>query len=292
MHSTTQDDKKCLQSFLDEEAYNKALAACGTNYAMINNLVMDNTIGICETDELLKSAIEQSISHQYVVYHQDKIDVDKDEPTKNITISKKRTLEAASAYKGKKVAILNFANNHSIGGSPWYAGAQEESICRCSTLYPCLKAKNTDFYQLHINMFREGKLDSWGNDDLIYTPNVEIIKTDESSPRILKREDRYSVDVITCAAPQLGEYYDQDKFESVIKSRIEKILQVAKKEKVEVLILGAFGCGAFRNPPQIVAKAFKTLLEQYYIETVEFAIYCRPNRSADNYMTFEEVLKI
>ena len=59
----------------------------------------------------------------------------------------KRTLEAAKYYKGKKVAVLNFANSHFIGGAPFSAGAQDESICRCSTLYPCLQAMCEVFYQ-------------------------------------------------------------------------------------------------------------------------------------------------
>ena len=46
--------------------------------------------------------------------------------------------------------------------------------------------------------------------------------------------------------------YESD--EELITSRIKKILDVAAKERVEVLILGAWGCGAFRNPREVVAK--------------------------------------
>ena len=58
----------------------------------------------------------------------------------------------------------------------------------------------------------------------------------------------------------------------MITSRIKKILDVAAREHNEVLILGAWGCGAFKNPTDIVARVFFSLLEDYNFETVEFAL--------------------
>ena len=106
------------------------------------------------------------------------------------------------------------------------------------------------------------------------------------------------MDVITCAAPYLGAIPREERknisvFELmlVFSARIERILEVAKKKGVEVLILGAFGCGAFANPPEIVAKAFKEALAEYgkYFETVEFAVYCSKEET-QNYRVFKEVL--
>ena len=67
--------------------------------------------------------------------------------------------------------------------------------------------------------------------------------------------------------------------------RIKRILELAAKEKVEVLILGAFGCGAFENPPEIVADIFASLIKLYNFETVEFAVFCR--NDIKNYDVFE-----
>ena len=61
-------------------------------------------------------------------------------------------------------------------------------------------------------------------------------------------------------------------YESAIRSRIKKILDVAAKERNEVVILGAWGCGAFRNPVEIVAKVFVELVKNYDFEIVEFAL--------------------
>ena len=96
----------------------------------------------------------------------------------------------------------------------------------------------------------------------------------------LPHDEWYKVDVITCAAPDFRRVsYLPDNYEALITSRIKKILDVACKERVEVLILGAWGCGAFKNPSEIVAKVFHTLLPNYDFETVEFAFASRDDVS-------------
>jgi uncharacterized protein (TIGR02452 family) len=81
------------------------------------------------------------------------------------------------------------------------------------------------------------------------------------------------VDVITSAAPEMKSMRSVPaNYEEIINSRVKKILDVAAKEKVEVLILGAWGCGAFKNDSKVVANAFYTLLKNYNFEVVEFAL--------------------
>lgn len=192
-------------------------------------------------------------------------------------MSGKRSFEAAKGYPNKKIAVLNYANNHSIGGAPFIAGAQEESLCRCSTLLPCLEAMRKPFYQLHRQMYMAHELDYLGNDDLIYTPDVVVFKTDERTnfvyPQMMCRDEWYKVNVITCAAPQLNRAADlPNNYEQIIRSRIKKILDVASMEGNEVVILGAWGCGAFKNPIEIVARIFVELVKNYDFEVVEFAL--------------------
>ena len=213
-----------------------------------------------------------------------------------IVVSKKRALEAARDYKGKKVGVLNFADALTPGGAVLYgASTQEEAICRCSTLYENISkdAMLEVFYQPH------KLLNVLYNDDIIYTPDVVVFKEDTSEANMLPKEEWYPVDVITCAAPYLGAIPKEERktistFELMLifSTRIERILEVAKKKGVEVLILGAFGCGAFVNPPEIVAKIFKEALEIYgkYFEIVEFAVYCAEEETR-NYKVFKEVLE-
>lgn len=247
------------------------------DYHSLNRKVMVDTLNQCEEIQPLMEAIDHSIHKQYIVYHNDDISqpIACDSKTKYI-VSEKRSFEAAQAYPGKKVAVLSFANNHSIGGAPFSAGAQEESLCRASTLYPCIKALDNEFYVLHRHLYETGIINHLGNDDLIYTPDVVVFKTDERTdpvyPQMMEPKDWYKVNIITCAAPELRYGYKPDNYKAIITSRIKKILDVAAKEQNEVLILGAWGCGAFKNPTDVVARVFKELLKNYNFETVEFAM--------------------
>ena len=263
------------------------------DYRRINYEVMDDTYALCKNNEALKNAIDNSIKKEYIVYEDEEVALEPISAYKNIKIvvSKERTYEAAEKYKGKKICCLDFANNHSIGGGPWHAGAQEESMCRTSTLYPCLEAQRSSFYEKHILEFESRRIDSMGNNDLIYIPDVVVFKTDESIPKLKPETEWFKTDVIVAAAPQLWGPYDEKRYKELMTSRIKRILDVAAKEKAEVLILGAFGCGAFHNPPEIVAEIFATLIKKYNFEIVEFAVFCRGNNTA-NYDIFKEELAL
>lgn len=99
---------------------------------------------------------------------------------------------------------------------------------------------------------------------------------------------------MTCAAPNLRSFSQEDissiNLYDIFLKRIERIFQVAAVNKNDILILGAFGCGAFLNPPQLVAKAFRDAQEKYssYFETIEYAIYCS-EKDAQNFIEFSQV---
>ncbi len=258
---------------------------------------MDHTLERIRSDAKLTESVKASIGNQYVALEGDDLsseNAERHESTK-IIVSKKRCFEAANSYRGKKTCVLNFANNHSVGGSSWSAGAQEESMCRTSTLYPCLKDAEQDFHIHHKLMYDSGDIDNMGNDDIIWTPGVCVFKSDESAPKMLPETEWLNVDVISAAAPQLPysgiSDMDAKKYDSIMRSRIRRILDAARREKEQVLILGAFGCGAFRNPPEIVARIFRELLSDYDFETVEFAVFCREDSPDSNYNIFTRILK-
>lgn len=223
-----------------------------------------------------------------------------------IVLSPKRTLEAAApyAYAGKKVCVLNFASATNPGGGVIKgSSAQEEAICRCSTLYPNLKVERVweKFYAPH----RRAR-DPLHNDDCIYTPGVMVFKADTDYPQLLPEEKWYPVNVLTCAAPNLRErpsnemnagdgdaavHISREELQTLHEKRMRKVLEIAWRKGNEVVILGAFGCGAFRNPPAVVAQAMKTVVQECRknFETIEFAVYCSPRDDA-NYRVFQSVL--
>lgn len=223
-----------------------------------------------------------------------------------VVVSAKRTYEAASAYKDKKVCVHNFASATNPGGGVTKgSSAQEECLCRCSTLYFNLNTSDmwTGFYSPH-----RAARDPVHNDDCIYTPGVMVFKTDTAEPKLMPEKDWYQVNVVTCAAPNLRlmpsnamnsgdgmkhvRLSDKELYELHVK-RLSRIMDVAVAGGNEVMILGAFGCGAFENDPEIVARASKDVVEKYLncFETIEFAVYCSPY-DRQNYQIFKRVLGI
>ena len=180
-----------------------------------------------------------------------------------ISVVEGTSFAVAREYAGRgRVAVLNFANPHYPGGGVARgAMAQEECLCRSSNLYPCISGEGVfaEFYQYH-----RTQTDYDFSDRLIYSPGVTVFKDDAPVPQMLEPEAWFSVDVITSAAPYLlkRRYVNQTVLRNQFKSRIRNILEAALEHEIQVLILGAFGCGAFGNPPKVVARAFREVLEE------------------------------
>ena len=271
-----------------------------------NRAVFEDTEKLCKANSKLRECIQKSIENQVLILEKDQVDngvIQKYEKSANLVVSRKRTYEAASAYKGKKVAVLNFASASNPGGGVVKgASAQEECLCRCSTLFFALSDEKMrdGFYTPHRNAHNP-----LHNDDIIYTPDVTVFKTDTASPKLMDENDWYKVDVITCAAPNLrnnptNKYNPGDgnaisisdkELMDIHEKKLKRILDVAVANGAEVVILGAFGCGAFRNNPVTVAVAARNVLPDYFnaFETIEYAVYCRDGDER-NYEAFYSAL--
>lgn len=144
------------------------------------------------------------------------------------------------------------------------------------------------------------------NDDAIYTPNVVVFQSDTQYPRLLSKDKWYNVNVITSAAPNLRDKpsnamnmndgviraeISRIELLTLLEKRIHRIFEIAAIKGNEVIILGAFGCGAFSNPPDVVAEAMKREIEKFrnYFETIEMAVYC-PRYDDTNYQVFKKYL--
>ena len=193
------------------------------------------------------------------------------------------TLQAAQRLcgKGLRTAVLNFANPLEPGGGVFRgANAQEEYLCRASNLFPCLDSEQAKpYYRFHRSRLTpENRRAFFASDKLIYSEGVAVFRTD--TPHGQEYTDsRYQTDVITCAAPYFYAEHDlppEQELYALFCSRIRNILEAAIEYRVEGLVLGAFGCGAFHNPPRIVAKAFRDVLltdrYRYAFREVVFAV--------------------
>ena len=278
------------------------------NYYRIKLIsIFKDTLEFIANNKILKEAVSYSINHTKIYLDGYKFDkVVNPQYLSKIEVSSRRSFEAAIKIKKEnpnyKVGVLNFASaNNPGGGVDHGSGAQEESLCRCSTLYPCLNNQYCleNFYEKH-----RKENDGLNNDDTIYTPDILIIKSDITYPVRLLEEDFIKVDVLTCAAPNLREEVNErfdpggvvapntsdDELYKIHLKRAKHIFEVAIDNQIDVLILGAFGCGAFRNNPSVVAKAYKDALKEYqgYFKVIEFAIYHR-KYELDNYQAFFDI---
>ena len=199
------------------------------------------------------------------------------------------------------VGVLNFASSTNPGGGVTKGStAQEECLCRCSNLYLTLYQEKCIREYYNVN---KKYMSNIGSDAIIYSRNVYVFK--DKDYNMLPVEDRFYVDVLTCAAPNLREnprnQYNSDASEEKLTltdeelynihvKRARNILNVAIKNEDDYLILGAFGCGAFRNNPEIVAKAYKDVLQDYMycFKVIDFAII--DGKYSNNYEIFKRIL--
>lgn len=160
--------------------------------------------------------------------------------------------------EGYRPAVLNMANRHTPGGGVLGgAGAQEENLCRRSNLYPALEQfilNNTgSTYPMHRD---------FGG---IYTPDATIFRAEESAGYELL-DSLYQVSVISVAGINRPDLTSEGLLTPLMVQgtlhKIRTILRIGLLHGHDSLVLGALGCGAFRNPPHHIAKLFHEVLNE------------------------------
>jgi uncharacterized protein (TIGR02452 family) len=178
------------------------------------------------------------------------------------------------------LALLSFASARNPGGGFLNgAKAQEEDLTRCSGLYPCLTSQ-PDYYAA--NRGHESVLYT---DHIIYSPNVPWFRThSRDAPNTF-----FLASVITAPAPNAGVALQRDpscgnEIDVALRRRAGLVLAVAAQHGHRNLLLGAWGCGVFRNDPERVADAFGEWLSSERFagafDRVVFAVYDRSPRRA------------
>ena len=168
------------------------------------------------------------------------------------------TLSAAHRLSRKKgnVAILNMASPLRPGGGVLNgATSQEESLCVATTLLPSLKE---EWYRLP---------DVGG----IFSPDVCVFRlpgNGDEVERELGKMQRFHVGVVSAAMlrfPDIvegdqGMLYANEQDREMVGRKMRAVLRILKSKRVERVVLGAWGCGAYGNPVEEVAKAWKRVI--------------------------------
>lgn len=181
-------------------------------------------------------------------------------------------------YKDNQNLIcLNFASARNPGGGFLKGSqAQEESIARATGVYSC-QLKSEKYYIAN----RKHKSCLY-TDHIIYAPMVPIIKDEEGEPM----DEAIRASIITAPAVNTGVVLrnEPENIKNIIpfmERRIDMVLAICQKHEYHTLILGAWGCGVFRNDPVDIARIFKEKLEGKYknqFPKVVFSVYARDER--------------
>lgn len=200
-------------------------------------------------------------------------------------------------------AILNFANSKYPGGGYLNGSmAQEEELCRTIIdLYPSLKLNFTEF--------------NWW-EQIKYSPNLSLYKLDKVQSNgkytfCKTPPKRISVSVITAAAPNLStDETEKEEFLKNYRLTFEKLKNVIREccfaplnKGIDVLVLGAFGCGAFSPSRDIQSRMkykYNSIVASLFIEVLTenpnlltfYNYICFAIPSGDNYDEFKSQFQL
>lgn len=213
-----------------------------------------------ENETKYKEEIHLSIKGSVVYRNAIKVNYKQnDKPIK--VIVEDLTTDGAIKKYGDGCCALNFASfKYAGGGFVVGAMAQEEALCHASNLYNVIGDKRFEReYEWNRRHTNNGLYHNFG----IFTPNIIF--------------GDVKCDIITVASTNRShnkDIFDDQEYNSALEDRIKFVLDMAEQHHEKILILGAFGCGVFKNDPYLVASMFKDLLDSknYNFEKVIFAI--------------------
>jgi uncharacterized protein (TIGR02452 family) len=235
--------------------------------------VFEDTVTLVETGQIKTNSVttKHNTSERDIVVNQ-YVDT-------NIHTLNSDTVNAAFNYSMLgKTCVLNMASAKKAGGGVRNgAKAQEECLFRCSNLFETV---TQDFYPLDYN-------------EMLYTKDAVFFKNNE-----YELITPFTVDVVTVAAVNLNpnaryddnKQYEVDNYEKVMKDKIRTMLYLANANGCENVVLGAWGCGVFKNDPQLVANMFNEIVREHKgcFKNVLFAVINDHNSAGDNYDVFRQ----
>ncbi len=205
--------------------------------------------------------------------------------TPEILVTNQDTMELGKGLieEGFNPVVLNMANKYSPGGGVVKGcSAQEEELCRLSTLYCALADQKT-----------KGKypIPEFG---CIYSPYVETVRQRQGNAFVWLEEPKV-LSVISSAAydlrPKSKVTLSDQELEEGTKAKMRCQLQVAIAKGHNAIVLGAFGCGAFRQDANLVAQWYKEVLNEGYagyFQKIHFAVLVVHDSDQENLNVFRK----
>ena len=186
------------------------------------------------------------------------------------TIVKVENIDCLSASKklqeeGYHPAVLNMASRRNPGGGVQTgAGAQEENLFRRSNLFQSLYqfAPFADKYGLRKSKYQYPLDRNFGG---IYTPDATVFRGTEQDGYPLL-DEAYRMSFITVAGINRPALESPERIApelvDPVKNKIRTIFRIGLLHGHDSLVLGALGCGAFRNPPSHIARLFHEVMQE------------------------------
>lgn len=207
-------------------------------------------------------------------------------PKASVEITKEDSFDMAERFvtDGLNPLVLNFASNFCPGGGVKKgATAQEEDLFRRSNYYQTLNKENV-VYPL--------------NGRGIYSPTVYVARDSGSYDW---KKSAFRVSCFAIAAVREPEIFidseGKERFAKLTdkeytRNAVKTIFHATLSEGHKSLVLGAWGCGAFRGPRDDIAEIFAEILSIYShrFERIGFGILVRNAKDQRNFDTFKSVL--
>jgi len=192
-----------------------------------------------------------------------------------ITLVDGDTLTVAQTLQ--KPCVLNFASHKNPGGGykavrnlKMPIKTQEEDLFRRSNLPELMDTKDVrkNYYPLK-------------GVQGIYTTGIVVNKDTH-----LELIDPFEITMITVPAVVGPKPEDAP----LVSQKVKRIYEIAAENGEQTLILGAWGCGAFRNEPETIASLFMEHLESSFLKVFTKLVFAIPNKNHINYKVFEETI--
>ncbi|MCR5839364.1 MAG: TIGR02452 family protein [Kiritimatiellae bacterium] len=196
---------------------------------------------------------------------------------------------------GYKPIMLNMANRHTPGGGVINgARAQEESLFRQSNL--CVSLYQFDEY--HAGLLGlplgNGRYPMDRDTGGIYSGRVTFFRTSSRNGDALV-ETPFECAVVSVAAINRPDLTPDgllvDWAVAATKKKIRTMLRIGLLHGHDAIVLGAWGCGAFRNPPEHMAQLFHEVLRETEFadkyRVVRFAVIEDHNSRHSNFAPFD-----